>query len=60
MVTEATCLRAVPVSAEACRASKLALTTAEVSAEPSLKVMPGRSVIVQTSKVELLVIDLAR
>ena len=56
----ATCLRAMPVSAEAARALKLALTTAEVRAEPSLNLMPGRRVMVQTSKVELAVIDWAR
>ena len=39
---------------------KLALTTAEVSGDPSLNLMPGRRVMVHTSKVELLVIDWAR
>ena len=37
-----------------------ALTTADVNADPSLNLMPGRRVIVQVSKVALLVMDWAR
>ena len=46
---EATPATAPPVSDDAASASKLCLTTVDVSAEPSWKVTPGRSVIVQVS-----------
>ena len=48
-VTDTTCLRAGPLNGEANRASKLALTTAAVSRDPSLNLTPGLSVIVHTS-----------
>ena len=60
VVTEATWARATPVRAEDFSSLKLAWTTAEVRAEPSLNLMPDRSFMVHTSKVELLVIDSAR
>ncbi len=60
MVTEVTCFKAIPVSADAFRASKLALTTAAVRADPSWKVMPERSFSVQVVYVELGVMVSAR
>ncbi len=60
VVTVATWSRATPVRADAFSALKLASTTAEVRAEPSLNLIPGRSVMVHVSKVALLVMDWAR
>ena len=52
--------RTPPVSADAFRATKLFLTTVEVSGEPSWKTTPGRRVMVQTSKAAFGVSDRAR